>query len=292
MILPNHNTTAKWLVTGLAFSFRHNSLSPDDATSPYKTISMNLSPSLKHSLACPKRFHLEKIRRHRTLAPFASTHLGHEVHKRIANGLRSQTPASTAPLTLPRRIFLQDEEELGELYHRAHTCLSLFNNKVLPYIAQYKVCSVEQRLCTQVNLDHTSYSLTGVIDCVMQTPKGKHIIDWKTSSLRGSEAQLKFYLALVYLESHERKLSAEAISLSSGESQAIEFSSELKNWLKEYLRALISDLKNSESQEAKPGSHCKYCPHAQACEVSKAPKRILLDTWTGEIVEGAEVGHA
>lgn len=252
---------------------------------------MNLSPSLKPVLACPKRFHLEKTERQRTLAPFASSQLGSLVHRRIAASLRGQTTASTEPFKLARRVFLQQTEDLSDLCHRAHTCLGFFNDKVLPYLAQHNVCGVERRLCRHITLDGAQYRLTGVIDCMIQTPQGKHIIDWKTSSVTCSEVQLKFYLALLYLESHEQNLSAEAISLSRGESQSIRFSSELENWLKDYLKALISDL-NSSSREAKPGSHCKYCPYAQSCEVSQAPKRILLDTWTGEILEGTEVGYA
>ncbi|MCA9839655.1 MAG: PD-(D/E)XK nuclease family protein [Trueperaceae bacterium] len=244
---------------------------------------MNLSPSLSYVLACPKRYHLEKVQKQKTPAPFASATLGNLVHKRIAYSLRTGNKASLDPFDLPRRLLLQEYEDLSDLCQRAEDSLSYFNDKVLSYLAQFKLHSVEYRLTTSLKLDQDTYNLSGVIDCMIQTPKGLHILDWKTSSVKSSDAQLKFYLVLAYLEWRERELSAEAVSLSTGESQMLTFSPELKDWFKDYLRDMVSALAECERKMPKPGSHCKYCPFAHACELSEAPERVLLDMWTGEV---------
>lgn len=254
-------------------------------TSLFNTGAMNLSPSLSYVLACPKRFYLEKVQKQKTPAPFASATLGNLVHKRIAYSLRTGNKASLDPFDLPRRLILQEHEELSELCQRAEDSLGYFNNKALPFLAQFKLYAVEYRLSTTVRLDQNTYSLSGVIDCIIETPKGLHILDWKTSSVKSSEAQLKFYLALAYLEWRKRELSAEAVSLSTGESQMLKFSPELKDWFKDYLRDMVSALAGCETKRPNPGTHCKYCPFVQECELSEAPERVLLDTWTGEIAE-------
>ena len=244
---------------------------------------MNLSPSLSFSLRCPKRYSLEYKQRQKTLAPFASSIIGKLVHKRIAQSLRTNQAASTKTLELPRRLLLQEHEDLYSLCKRAEDALRYFNESCLRYLKQHSVTHIEHRITTTYSLEGQRLSLTGVIDCIIKTPEKEHIIDWKTSSVSYSQEQLKFYLCLRELETQKAPKSAEAISLSQRNSHCESYSTGLENWLTNYLKDMLNHLEKSQSQEAISGRHCTYCPYAPSCKASEAPERYVLDTWTGEV---------
>ncbi len=260
-------------------------LLPNAVTSKHHAKAMKLSPSLKYSLKCPKRLHLEKTQKQSILAPFASSTLGQVVHKRIATSLKTKQNTCTQNISLPKRLVLQENEDAQQLIRRAQDSLTYFNNKCLPYIEQHEVSHIEHRITSTYTLKEETLSLTGVIDCILKTPQKEHIIDWKTSSANYSHEQLRFYLALRQLETQENNQTAEAISLSEQNSHTEHNNPNLKNWLDSYLTELQTDLKNSQTKKAKAGSHCKYCPYAQDCQESQAPERYMLDTWTGEITD-------
>lgn len=108
-------------------------------TNKHHAKAMKLSPSLKYSLQCPKRLHMEKTQKQPTLAPFASSSLGQAVHQRIATSLKTKQAASTKDIKLPKRLLLQENEDAQQLITRAQDALNYFNNKCLPYIEQHKV---------------------------------------------------------------------------------------------------------------------------------------------------------
>lgn len=270
------------LVLRLLASLYHYKLLHQQVTPTCQAKGMNLSPSLSYSLKCPKRFSQEQ-QRIPTIATFASSHLGREVHKRIAQSLKQNQVASTTTLNLPRRIILQENETLSELETRAQNALEFFNNKCLSYLKQNIVTHIEHKIETIYQLKKSTLTLTGVIDCIIKTPNQEHIIDWKTSSATYSQNQLRFYLMLRQLETKQAPKSAEAISLSQQNSHNETSTSNLEDWFKTYLEQMQQDLKASQTQQAKSGKHCKYCPYAHTCDNSEAPKRQLLDTWTGEV---------
>ena len=87
------------------------------------------SASLEPILLCPRRYHLEKVRREPQLAPFAASELGKLVHRRIAASLRFGEPADEGSFHLPRRVLLRQGEDLEELVWRAHSALAFYNVK-------------------------------------------------------------------------------------------------------------------------------------------------------------------
>lgn len=254
-------------------------------TSTHHANSMNLSPSLSYTLKCPKRYHLERTQRTKTLAPFASSSIGQIVHKRIATSLKTNTPANTQELALPKRLLLQENQDLNQLCQRAQDSLTYFNDKCLPYLKQHQITHVEHRIKQTYTLNKQPLNLTGVIDCIIKTTDKEHIIDWKTSSATHSQNQLRFYLKLRELETKQTPKSAEAISLSQQNSHNETPNHSLTIWFDSYLTELLNDLQASQSKEAKSGKHCTYCPYAHTCENSEAPTRYMLDTWTGELIE-------
>ena len=271
-----YSTLQVWCLLCLSFS---------GVTRRAHAVSMNISPSLTFVANCPRRYHLERNLKQKTLAPFASSVIGQLVHKRIARSLKTATQADMSELELPKRLLLHEDQDLSHLLQRAQDALTYFNNKCLPYLQNHQVILIEHRIKESYILNNQTFTLTGVIDCIIQTSDAEHIIDWKTGSAERATDQLRFYLMLRQLETKQAPKSAEAISLSERNSHNERATDDLPNWFNGYLTDLLRHLEASQPQEARSGKHCQYCPYAHTCETSKAPKRYLLDTWTGKVAQ-------
>lgn len=244
----------------------------------------SFSISLEPLLACPRRYRLEKVRRELCAAPFAASELGKAVHRRIAKSLLLDAPADEGAFALPRRVTLQPGEELEELIWRAHSALAYFNARCRGWLRDKKVSCVERYILRPYPLAGETVEVSGVLDLVLEGPKGEALVDWKTGSAARSEAQLKFYLVLRHLETGSAPCHAEAISLSGGEPLCIPWSDELPAWFAAKLERMRSALEACREPVARPGRHCAYCPYAHDCEASEAPARQLLDTTSGELL--------
>jgi hypothetical protein len=191
---------------------------------------ITFSPNLHTILSCPKRFYLERVLRRNIPAPFASSVMGQEVHKRIAKSLRTSSPVSTAPLPLPRRVILGQDQDLEELMDRAQQALYRFN-ACREWLGQYETVAVEHRITLPYFCGAGFVQVGGVIDLILKTPQGEVLIDWKTGSYAAE--QLKFYL-LRYYETLEPPKHAEAISLGTGESLCVvHWEESLNEWFEE-----------------------------------------------------------
>ncbi len=244
-----------------------------------------LSYSLGSVLRCPRRFHLEKVRRERVLAPFASSVLGREVHRRIAVSLRHGEPADEGSFALPKRVLLPKGETLDDLTWRAQHALTFFNVKCRAWLGEQRICHVEHYIVRPVGLGGATIQVSGILDLIFTSAEGDVLIDWKTGSAQRSEDQLRFYLGLRFLETGRAPRQAEAVGLSAGDSLCVTWDEDLLAWFGGKLERLKRDLEAYHTQEAVPGRHCTYCPYAQGCEVGEAPERYLLDTHTGELTE-------
>ena len=282
---------------------KQGALSPYGVTSLFylgvmKHVSPNLSYSLESVLRCPRRFHLERVRRERVLAPFASSVLGRAVHQRIAASLRRDEPADERTFRLPKRLLLQRGETLGDLTWRAQNALAFFNAKCRAWLGEQRVSHLEHLIEHRVEyrveyhvarpsaLEGETVQVSGIFDLIFTSVKGDVLIDWKTGSAQRSADQLRFYLGLRFLETGRAPRQAEAVGLSAGDSLYVEWDETLPRWFEGRLERLKRDLGACHTRKAVPGRHCTYCPYAQGCDVSEATDRYLLDTRTGEVTGG------
>ena len=258
-------------------------------TAPFYASSMSeftqpaLSPSLNAVLRCPRRFHLEKLRRARTLAPFASSALGQEVHRRIAQSLREGAPADEGALTPPRRVLLQAGETLDSLIWRAQCALTLYNVKCRAWLQAHPVKAVEHYCRQPYQSGAEQVTVSGIFDLILASDEGDVLVDWKTGGADRSETQLKFYLVLRFLETGQPPRRAEAISLSTGRSLTVPWTPDLPLWFGEMVASMMRWLEACREDTPEAGGHCRYCPYAYGCEHSEAPGRTLSDTFTGEV---------
>ena len=262
-------------------------MSPGGVTSLFypEVVKLALSYSLESVLRCPRRFHLEKVHRERVLAPFASSVLGREVHRRIAVSLRHGEPADEGSFALPKRVLLPKGETLDDLTWRAQHALTFFNVKCRAWLGEQRLRHVEHYIVQPVELGGATVQVSGILDLIFTSAEGDVLIDWKTGSAQRSEDQLRFYLGLRFLETGRAPRQAEAVGLSAGDSLCVGWDEDLPAWFGGKLEQMHTNLGACHTQAAVPGRHCTYCPYAQGCEVGEAPERYLLDTHTGELTE-------
>ena len=260
-----------------------------------RALPYNLSYSLESVLRCPRRFYLERVRRERVVAPFASSYFGKRVHQRIATSLRTNLPADTSAFRLPRRLLLQGGETLDDLAWRAQNALTLFNLKCRLWLRDKEIKHVEHYLLQPYRSGDVDIKVSGILDLILTSRKGDTLIDWKTGSAHESEDQLKFYLMLRYLETGREPRHAEAISLSTGEPLCVEWSEAIPRWFEGRLLEMSRRVERcqDDAEVAEAGRHCTYCPYAHACDQSEAPGGCVLDTFTGEVqgLGGAAYGR-
>lgn len=251
-------------------------------------MAITLYPTLAQTLSCPKRYTLEKVQRKEILAPFMTSELGRQVHNRIAHSLRSNKPANESELCLPRRLLLSQGESPDTLMTRAYACLEHFNNYYRPWLAEFEVVAVEHKIVSRLSWFDEAITISGVIDAVVKTPDGVLLLDWKTGSMAGVDEQLRWYFALYCMDQPETQLEARAINLFSSETYVVKDFATPQSWLANKVRALLSSFKLAQENKHKAvaGRQCQYCPYAEGCGSSTAKARVMLDTFTGEIIQG------
>ncbi|RIH88969.1 PD-(D/E)XK nuclease family protein [Calidithermus roseus] len=267
---------------------------------------MILYPTLEADLTCPSRYVRARLRKEPTLAPFASTVLGKEVHERIASSLRQGVVVSQAddPLRdvtggggrpvhrktfqLPRRVMLSEGEKLDSLLDRAQKGLARFEADYRPGL-QGEAHRVEEFLAWNLELEGELVRFMGKLDLLLSQGEDQEVWDWKTGNPKNSREQLRLYLFLVYGATGNPPRLARAVGLESGEEVVEVWSEEVipwgYAWLQRMRKSLSAALTNPRALN--PGPVCRYCPYAHACPASAAPRRYLLDTRTGEVTEVA-----
>lgn len=263
---------------------------------------MILYPTLEADLTCPSRYVRTRLRKEPTLAPFASTVLGKEVHERIASSLHRGVAVSQAddPLQdglspvhrkafrLPRRVMLSEGEKLDSLLDRAQRSLARFEADYRPGL-QGKAYQVEEFLAWNLDLDGEPVCFMGKLDLLLGQGEDQEVWDWKTGNPKNSQKQLRLYLFLVHGATGNPPRLARAVGLESGEEVVEAWSGEIIPWGYAWLRRMRENLNAAlaNPKALNPGPACRYCPYAHACPASAAPGRYLLDTCTGEMMEVA-----
>ena len=245
-----------------------------------------LSHSLISVIACPRRYHLERVARETVPAPFATSFLGQRVHRRIALSLERGEPASTRPFRLPRRLLFREGDDVEALLQRATDGLDFFNRKCRPWLEQHTLLHTERFIKAPLHGHGVPVLVGGKLDAIFRTRRGELIIDWKTGALVQATEQLRFYLALRRLETGREPLRAEAVSLSTGESEVVAWEEETGVWFRKHVAEMAERLEQAQHHSSRlllPGPHCGYCPYAHTCEASEATPRRVLDTHTGEV---------
>ncbi|RIH88263.1 PD-(D/E)XK nuclease superfamily protein [Meiothermus luteus] len=241
-----------------------------------------LYPTLEADLACPSRYVRTQLHKEPSLAPFASTALGKEVHGRIATSLRLGLPVNQGAFRLPRRVMLSEGEKLDDLLNRAQRGLARFEADYRPNL-EGEAHRVEAFVEWKLELDGKPVRFVGKLDLLL----GQEIWDWKTGNPGGSREQLRLYLFLAYGATGNPPRLARAVGLESGEEVVEPWSEEIIPWgyarLRRMQESLCTALANPKALN--PGRACRYCPYAHACSASQAPGRYLLDTRTGEVTE-------
>ena len=244
-----------------------------------------LSYSLTATLACPRRYTLERVERRLVPAPFVSSFLGRRVHQRVARSLREDEPASLESFRLPRRLLLREGDDVNTLLHRATESLHFFNRKGRPWVEGHTLLHTEHFISVPLRGCGLPLWGSGKLDAILEMRRGELIVDWKTGALAQPTAQLRFYLELRRLETGCDALRAEALSLSSGESVVVAWDEGTHGWFQEHVYEMVARLEDARTHPDRlvPGTHCGYCPYAHGCEASEAGPRRVLDTETGEV---------
>jgi PD-(D/E)XK nuclease superfamily len=252
-------------------------------------MAISLYPTLEQALSCPKRYTLEKVERKEIKASFMTSELGRQVHGRIAHSLRSNSPANERAFCLPRRLLLNQGESDDTLMTRAYACLEHFNNYCRPWLAEVEVVATEHKLSSSLSWFDEDIKMSGVIDAIVKLPDGTTLLlDWKTGGLSGADEQLRWYFALYGMNNPETQLAARAINLFSSETYVVKDFATPQSWLATKVKALLSSFKLAQENKDKAvaGQQCHYCPYAGGCGSSKAKPRVVLDTFTGEVLSG------
>jgi CRISPR/Cas system-associated exonuclease Cas4 (RecB family) len=237
----------------------------------------------ENELACPYRYVRTRLYEGYILAPFASSWFGQKVHERIARSLRFGLPVDGRPFWLPPKLVLQEGESLQELVRRADLSLQRFEREIRPSLVG-KPLTVEERFAWNFWLGERPVRLVGKFDVVVHGADGDEILDWKTGSVAGSQEQLRYYLVLYRRSTGRVPQVARAIGLESGENLVEPWDERLEEWAVSRVAAMVGMMQLAlEAPDRKePGPRCGYCPFANACAVSIAPRRYLVDTRTGQ----------
>jgi hypothetical protein len=245
-------------------------------------LTLSLTPSKLPVIECPNRYARQYLRREAVPAPFLVTHLGSEVHDRIAHSLQAREEPSAAPFKLPARAILVAGQTVEDLEQRSRTALEEFRREHLPRSGGGLVeCPVTLELRTpagkvRVNarLDHLAVSTARAL-----------ITDWKTGPLRNVRLQLATAAYWAHQALGLDNVVARAVSLTSGACEEVAWSRALAEEVEvAYGQAAVAVARVSGGEEpARPGGGCLWCPYALACQAVGEPPWTMVNTRTGEM---------
>jgi hypothetical protein len=123
--------------------------------------------------------------------------------------------------------------------------------------------------------------LRGRIDAIFENESGKpSIVDWKTGSWLGDvEPQLAFYALVWALQRGVLPVSAEAVSVQTGERAGIQPNINQAEQTAREVGKMVDTLRAAfaagEDLERRAGPHCRWCPLLEACAEGAAAIEIL-----------------
>jgi hypothetical protein len=124
-------------------------------------------------------------------------------------------------------------------------------------------------------------TLRGRVDAVFDDESGEpSIVDWKTGSwLEDSEPQLAFYSLVWALEHGALPVSAEAVSVQTGERTGIEPTVDQAEETAREVAAMVDTLRTAfttgNDLERRAGPHCRWCPLLEGCTEGSAAMQVL-----------------
>lgn len=125
-------------------------------------------------------------------------------------------------------------------------------------------------------------TLKGELDAVFDGgPSGVRLVDWKTGSLAGAQAQLAFYALLWALERGEIPGSVEAVSVGTGERLSEVPTDAGVQATADRVGQMVSVLRRSWVEGVPlarlAGPWCRWCPLLEDCDEGRTATRILAD---------------
>lgn len=241
---------------------------------------IRLFPSLDNQLLCPSRYWRGTVLRELVHAPLARSFTGCWVHQRIAMALQGHPLDPYRPIPWPQQVMLNDGEELESLEFHAHSALERFSREYLGWL-RARGAVAEERLETGLEVLGRLVILSGRVDARV----GNEVWDWKTGSLEGCEDQLQEYLFLLY-QRGQNPTRARAVNLCSGEQRIEAWDGNLVEVILDRLKSRLEGLLRitPDHHPPRPGRHCRSCPYVQTCPESQGPRRVVVNTRTGEVI--------
>jgi len=122
-------------------------------------------------------------------------------------------------------------------------------------------------------------TLVGVVDAVFDDGSGTRIVDWKTGGfIDDTDGQLDFYCHAWAQQHGELPVSAEAVSVKTGERSTLEPTLERAAAtgaaVIEMVNTLRAAFRDQRELERRGGPHCRWCPLLDTCDEGNAATAI------------------
>jgi PD-(D/E)XK nuclease superfamily len=230
-----------------------------------------LSLSKLSALSCPRRYTLEYLRREPTLAPFASSVFGSQVHADIQAQLAGQPPPSRR---LPARLLLHPGTSLDRFQARAEQAMHTFT-KLRPGLIE---------VFAELPLDGVTLRLR--VDYLYKRGGTLQLVDWKTGADSPARLQLGTYLSWAHHAFGTTRAHGQVVNLSNGHTTDLAYSAALDTEVRSHYQVAARQLDHLDADITAPGPACRYCPYAWSCPAVSETSYGLLNTRDGTFVPG------
>lgn len=246
---------------------------------------IRISPFLGIKLACPSRYFREEFLKQPVLGPLARASASNWLHRAIAKALRGEEAPS---FRWPRRVVLNEGEDLGRLETMAKDALEAFKGRYLAPLRR-RGAVAEERLEAHLGNLGQPVILTGRVDARV----GGEVWDWKIGDPERAKEQLQDYLFLLH-QRGETPIQAWAVDLLTGKEHVEAWDEGLVGRVLHRVRMHLERLSKitPTHHPPQPGGHCRFCPYVPSCPEAPNLRRLLVDTWTREVTELARRGAA
>lgn len=246
---------------------------------------VRVSPFLCIKLVCPSRYFREEFLKQPVPGPMARAFASSWLHRATAKALKGEEAPS---FRWPRRVVLNEGEDLGQLEAMAKNALEAFKGRYLAPLRR-RGAVAEERLEAHLKNLGQPVILTGRVDARV----GGEVWDWKIGDPERAKEQLQDYLFLLHQWGETPSGPPDRIRARAKE-HVEAWDGGLVGRVLHRMRMHLERLSKitPTHHPPQPGGHCQFCPYALSCPEAPNLRRPLVDTWTGKVTKLAHGGAA